>query len=147
MTDLNEFIGALKTKPLELAEVACIFGIGNRRVADFLKSMPGVVTIGRRVRIPLIECPPEYLLDIGVLNSAKLSQSLQATKSSNTTTLKSSTIADGGNNHEHNKALDTDKFGKPVERLNSRCSADGGESTDTFCEATERTNPLRKRSC
>ena len=97
---MDEFIGGLRTKPLELTEVAVIFGIGNRRVAEFLKSIPGVVTIGRRVRIPLIECPPEYLIDIGVLNSAKLSQSLQAAKSSDTAMMKPSTIGDGGNEHE-----------------------------------------------
>jgi hypothetical protein len=97
MKDHSDFISGVKTKPLDLNEVADIFGIGNRRVAEFLRSIPGVVTVGRRVRIPLIECPPEYLLDIGVLKPAKLGQTLQAENSSNTTTLKPPNIADGGN--------------------------------------------------
>ena len=97
MNDFNEFISGVKTKPLDLAEVADIFGIGNRRVAEFLKSIPGVVTVGRRVRIPLIECPPEYLLDIGVLTPAKLGQMLQTENSSNTSPAKVSNIVDGGN--------------------------------------------------
>jgi hypothetical protein len=85
----------LKTKPLELSEVADLFGIGTRRVAAFIDAIPGIQRIGRRVRIPLIECPPEYLADIGFLNSAKLSQSLRAFRIATTTTMPPDTIADG----------------------------------------------------
>ncbi|MCA9010500.1 MAG: hypothetical protein KDB01_12175 [Planctomycetaceae bacterium] len=87
MTDQDQaalLLCSLKTKPLELGEIAEMFGIGNRRAAEFLEQIPGVVKIGRRFRIPLTECPAEYLIDIGVLNSAKLGQSLHSQKLSNT---------------------------------------------------------------
>lgn len=76
-TDLQTLLWTLKTRPLELFEVAEIFGIGRRYVSGFVRRIEGVDRIGRRVRIPLAQCPVEYLLGVGLLNSANLGESLQ----------------------------------------------------------------------
>jgi hypothetical protein len=114
--DIAVILARLKTKPLELSEVAEVFGISNRRVSGFVDAIPGIVRIGRRVRIPLIECPPEYLADIGFLNSDKLGQSLQAFRNINTGEVQTDSIGLGGNAHENSNATShINRTGEPVE--------------------------------
>lgn len=125
-TDLQSLLWTLKTRPLELFEVAEIFGIGRRHVSDFIGGIEGVHRIGRRVRIPLAECPVEYLLDVGLLNSAKLSESLQQLKMIPAGDVSVDSLpGEGGPN---NVATDhTDNSSKSTESLTGRDSTTGCE--------------------
>lgn len=79
MNTESELLYRIKTKPMELRELADWFEISPRRIADFVRSIPGAVEIGRRWRIPVAEMPPEYLIDVGLIapQPAKLGQTLQ----------------------------------------------------------------------
>jgi hypothetical protein len=92
---IADFLSSLRTRPLELCELADAFGYDRRHVQTLLKTLD-VVKVGRRVRVLLREMPIEWIADTGILNSDILRQTLTTEKDSNTEAATQANLEHGG---------------------------------------------------
>ena len=67
MNEQPEWIDVIKTKPMQLRELAEWFDVSTRHIKKILASIEGVQKIGGRWRVPVKEMPVGFLMKMGLI--------------------------------------------------------------------------------